>query len=93
MTPLIVFILCAVTSLACCVLLLRGYRNSGVRLLLWSGWCFGAFTLNNVLLIIDLRVLPAVDLSTLRTATALAGLCFLLYGLVWEDTRFDTRER
>lgn len=88
MAPLVVFILCALTSLACCILLLRGYRNSGFRLLFWSGLCFGAFALNNILLIIDLRVLPGVDLSMLRTATALVGLCCILYGLIWEDSRF-----
>lgn len=91
MVSLVVFILCALTSLACCVLLLRAYRRSRVRLLLWSGWCFAAFTVNNILLILDLRVLPSVDLSLLRTASSLAGLCFLLYGFIWEDV--GVRER
>ena len=36
----LVYALCALTSLACAVLLLRGYASSRVRLLLWSGLCF-----------------------------------------------------
>lgn len=87
MASLIVFILCAVTSIACAVLLLRGYSRNRVRLLLWSGLCFVGFALNNILLVVDLRLLPEVDLSALRTATALGGLCCLLYGLIWEEAQ------
>ena len=32
-----VYVLCALTSLACAVLPLRAYSARGVRLLLWSG--------------------------------------------------------
>ena len=35
-----VYVLCALTSLACAVLLLRGFAQRGVRLLLWSGLGF-----------------------------------------------------
>ena len=87
MASLIVFILCALTSLACAVLLLRGYYRSRVRLLFWSGLCFVGFALNNILLVVDLRVLPSLDLSVARTSTALAGLCCLLYGLIWEEAQ------
>ena len=80
-----VYILCAATSLACAVLLLRGYRRSRARLLLWSGLCFVGFTLNNVLLFIDTQVIPQIDLSTVRSLPILAGLALLLYGLVWEE--------
>lgn len=85
MASLIVFVLCTLTSLACAVLLLRGYQRSRVRLLLWSGLCFAAFALNNALLIVDLRVVPTIDLSTWRIGTAFVGVCFLLYGLIGED--------
>lgn len=85
MASLIVFVLCTLTSLACAVLLLRGYQRSRVRLLLWSGLCFAAFVLNNALLIVDLRVVPTIDLSTWRIGTAFVGVCFLLYGLIGED--------
>lgn len=36
----IVYILCAITSLACAVLLLRSFRRTRARLLLWSGISF-----------------------------------------------------
>ena len=80
----IVYILCAATAALCAILLLRAYRASHTRLLLWSGLCFIGLTLNNVLLIIDVRVLPAVDLSTIRMLPAVAGVALLVYGLVWE---------
>ncbi|HYJ79056.1 MAG TPA: DUF5985 family protein [Longimicrobiaceae bacterium] len=82
----LVYALCAVTSLLCAVLLVRGYRRSGARLLLWAAVCFSGLALNNLLLFIDLRVVPAVDLSAWRSLPALAGVMALLYGLVW-DTR------
>ena len=81
----IVYALCAVTSIACAVLLLRAYASSRVRLLLWSGLCFAGLALNNVLLFIDVRVLPQTDLSVVRSLPALAGVAVLIYGLVWES--------
>ncbi len=83
----IVYALCVVTSLACAVLLWRGYRRSRARLLMWSSLCFAGLAMNNALLIIDLRVLPAVDLSIWRTLPALVGIALLVYGLVWDAER------
>lgn len=80
----LVYALCALTSLACAVLLLRGYLHSRARLLLWSGLCFAGLAANNVLLLIDKRVVPTMDLSLWRSLPALAGVAVLLYGLVWE---------
>lgn len=82
-----VYVLCALTSMACTVLLLRGYRRSRARLLLWSGLCFACFALSNVLLIIDVRVLPERDLSVVRTLPSVVGVALLLYGLVWDAKR------
>lgn len=79
-----VYVLCAVTSLACAVLLLRGYARRGVRLLLWSGLGFVGFALGNVLLVMDVVVLPEQDLTIYRSLPVLAGLAVLLYGLVWD---------
>ena len=84
-TALVVYVLCALTSLACAVLLLRGYRRSGARLLLWSGLCFACFFLNNVLLIVDVQVFPQHDLSIARSLPLVVGIALLLYGLVWES--------
>ena len=80
----LVYALCALTALACAVLLLRGYARNRVRLLLWVGLCFAGLTLNNVLLIVDRRLVPEVDLSLWRTLPALVGILVLVYGLVWE---------
>lgn len=80
----IVYGLCALTSIACAVLLLRGYASTRVRLLLWSGLCFTGLALNNILLFVDLRVVPEIDLSIWRTLPALVGVGLLLYGLVWD---------
>jgi hypothetical protein len=87
MTGLVVYILCAATSFACAVMLFRGYRRSRVRLLLWSALCFACFALNNLLLIVDTRILPAQDLSVVRTLPSLVGIALLLYGLIWEADR------
>jgi hypothetical protein len=78
------YLLCAATSFACASLLLKAYRRSGTRLLLWSGLCFAFLTANNALLTVDLVILPEVDLFLLRNLTALTGLLLLLYGLMWE---------
>jgi hypothetical protein len=82
-----IFVLCAATSLACAALLLRGYRRTQVRLLLWSGLCFVGFCINNLLLIVDVNVIPTVDLSVWRSLPAVAGIALLVYGLVWEPER------
>ena len=83
---LVVYVLCALTSLACAVLLLRGWRRSRQRLLLWSGLCFVFLTLNNILLFLDVVVFPVeVDLRPYRLAAALIAVGFLLYGFVWES--------
>lgn len=81
---LVLTLLAALTSLACMVLLFRAYAANGVRLLLWSALCFVCLTANNVLLFVDLVVLPDIDLRVLRLAAALAGILFLLYGFIWE---------
>ena len=80
----IVYLLCALTSLACAWLLLRGYARTRVALLLWSGLCFAGLTLNNIVLVIDLRVLPQTDLSLVRSLPAIVGVGLLLFGLIWE---------
>jgi hypothetical protein len=79
-----VYLLCALTSLACAILLLRGYRERGVRLLLWSGLAFVGFTLGNSMLVVDALVGPSLDLSLFRGLPVLAGLMVILYGLVWD---------
>ncbi|QGZ38633.1 hypothetical protein IP92_01016 [Pseudoduganella flava] len=81
----VIYLLCAATAAACAVLLLRSYRKTRVKLLLWSGLCFGGMVVNNVLLVVDRVVLPEQDLRTWRLVAALLALMPLLYGLVAED--------
>jgi hypothetical protein len=82
-----IYILCALTSFLCTVLLVRGYRRSRVRLLFWSAWCFVGLALNNILLLVDVRVLQDVDLALWRAVPAVIGTALLVYGLVWESAR------
>jgi len=79
-----VYVLCALTSLAGAVLLLRGWTQRRVRLLLWSGLAFAGFALGNGMLVVDTLVGPSVDLSLLRSLPVLLGLMVLIYGLVWD---------
>jgi hypothetical protein len=79
-----VYLLCAATSVACALLLLRAHARTGTRLLLWSGLCFVGLALNNIVLSVDLIVVPETDLSTWRLVPAAAGILLLLYGLIWE---------
>ena len=79
------YVLAAMTSLACTVLLYRSYLRSRQRLLLWSALCFIGLTVNNVLVFFDLAVYPEVDLRPHRLAASLAGLLFLLYGFIMES--------
>jgi hypothetical protein len=77
---LVVYALCAITSFACAVLLLRAHARSKVILLLWTSLCFFGLALNNVLLFADM--LLGLDLVVVRKIPALAGVLLLLHGLV-----------
>jgi hypothetical protein len=79
-----VYALCAMTSLFCAILLARGYRRNRSGLLLYTALCFAGLALNNVVVYIDLVVLPETDLTVLRHAIALISVAVLIYGFVWE---------
>lgn len=80
-----VYLLCALTSLVCAVLLFKGYRATRTRLLFWSSLCFAGLVMNNALLFYDLVMLgPDIDLRILRTSIAAGSLSLLLYGLISE---------
>jgi hypothetical protein len=81
----VVYVLCAITSVICAGMLFNGYRTSRMPLLFWSSLCFAGLALNNVLLFVDLIMVPQQDLSALRAGIALAAMTVLLYGLVWES--------
>lgn len=78
----IIYALCGATSLLCFVLLVRAYRRSGAKLLLWSGVAFFCFTLSNILLFVDMIVVRHIDLMLLRTSINLIGVALLLARLI-----------
>ena len=59
MTARIIYALCAVTSLACAVLLLRGFTQTRARLLLWGGLCFACLFVIAVLWLLEWFEPPA----------------------------------
>lgn len=83
----IVYLLAAGASLVCLLLLARGYKRSGTRLLMWSALCFAGLFLNNATLFVDNIILAAsIDLSIWRLLPALIGVALLCYGLIEEET-------
>lgn len=82
-----VYILCALTSIACAALLFAQYRRTPRNLLFWGASCFVCLALTNVLLFVDLTLLASsADLSGVRSALTLTGLLMMLYGLIRETT-------
>ena len=82
--PAAVYLLCFVTSSACALLLARNYRRTAARLLLWSALCFGLLALNNLVVVIDLLVLPARDFRLARLLLSLGAVGVLLFGFIWD---------
>lgn len=82
-----VYILGFLVTLTCGVLLARAYASGGKRLLLWSAVCFCGLAISNLLVFVDLVLLPEVDLYVLRLVVAAAAMAILLYGLIWEGQR------
>jgi hypothetical protein len=83
------YLTAVVTCLACTVLLFRKYASTRSRLLLWSALCFVGLTANNVLVLVDMVMLPSVDLRLARLVASLLGMLFLLYGFIWEAVSGD----
>ena len=83
MIAAIVFLACALTSILCAALLIRGYLASRSRLLLWSSLGFVGLAANNVMLVLD-RLVITQDLVLSRTLPALLGVTILLFGCIWD---------
>jgi hypothetical protein len=82
--PTAVYLLCFLTSLACAWLLGRAYRRTGARVLWWSAACFALLAGNNLLLMVDLVLMPRVDLVLLRHLLSLSAVGTLIFGFVWD---------
>ncbi len=80
-----VYLLCALTSLACAGLLLRSYTRSRMSLILWTSLCFIGLAVSNILLVIDLAIVKSTDLRIVRNIAALGGVGVLLYGMVTSE--------
>jgi hypothetical protein len=78
-----VFLLCALTSLACAFLLARAYARNKIPLLFWSTACFIGLALNNALLLVN--IYTETDLTLWRKLPAVVGIVLLVHGLVAES--------
>lgn len=79
-----IYSLCALTWMVCAFLVLRSWRTTRYRLLLWSGICFGGLAASNVLLVLDKVVFPDIDFAPARVGVALGAMVVLLIGLVFD---------
>ena len=81
----LVYVLCMLTSAVCAGLLLRTYRRTRTRLLLWTAISFCFLALNNLLVFADVVVVgPDIDLWAFRYVAAFAAVCAMIYGFIWE---------
>jgi len=85
--PGAVYGLCLLTSAVCAGLLVRSWSRSRQPLLLWSAACFSLLAVNNLMVVLDMVVLPGVDLSLARQLSSLAAVGVLIYGFIWEVDR------
>lgn len=82
--PAAVYVLCFLTSTACAALLARNYVRTHARLLLWSALCFALLGVNNLMVFVDLLVLPDFNLSLVRLGLSLGAVLVLLFGFIWD---------
>jgi hypothetical protein len=88
MTPAeAIYLLCAITSLVACGLLLRWYLRRRSPLLLWSCVGFLGLAINNVLVYVDLVLFVTVNLSAIRAVVGALAMVVMLWGLIWEGDR------
>lgn len=82
--PAGVYGLCLLTSVICAGLLLKSYRASRSKLLLYTALGFGLLAANNLFLVADLVVFPQVNLWFFRQTALVAAVAVLLYGFTQE---------
>jgi hypothetical protein len=81
-----VYVLCTLLSIICAVMLFRAYRMNPSHLLIWSAACFSLMALNNIILFVDVMILPDIDFGgvLMRNIAGAAAGSLLLFGLIWE---------
>jgi uncharacterized membrane protein YqjE len=82
-----VYLLGFFVTFCCAVLLTRAYANVRKRLLLWSAICFVGLAISNLLVFVDIIVLPDVDLYRWRLVTAALSMLVLVFGLIWDGEK------
>jgi len=80
----IVFLLCLIASGTCAALLVRSYLRTRTRLLLWCALCFVLLAINNLFVVLDVLLLPSVELLPFRQLASLSAISVLLVGFIWE---------
>ena len=81
----LLYLLCLLTSAGCMWLLFRAWRRTGSSLLFWSALCFVGLALNNLVVFVDVVLLPDVEgFQPLRQLANLGAIGVLLWGFIWE---------
>jgi hypothetical protein len=81
---MIIYLLCVAASLLCAYLLVLAYRANRTEVLIWSALCFVLLAVNNLVIAIDILLLPTIDLTIVQLTTSLAAAAVLLYGFIWK---------
>jgi hypothetical protein len=79
-----IYVLCGLLSAACAALLLRQHRQSATPLTFWSGVGFAGLAASNALLVLDLVILPTLDLAIWRSGIALVAVLAILFGFIMQ---------
>lgn len=82
--PALVYGLCLLTSVVCAGLLLRSWRQSRSRLLLWTATAFSFLAVNNLFLVADMVIFPNINFWYWRQAASMVAIAVLVYGFIWE---------
>lgn len=85
--PVTVYLLCFATGAACALLLARSYVASRARLLFWSSICFLFLAANNLVVVVDMLLIPDTSFRIFRLLLALCAVSVLLFGFIWDLER------
>jgi len=61
------------------------FVRNGARLLFWSAACFGLLAIVNLVVVLDMLVLPDIDFRLVRLGFSLAAISLLLFGFTWDN--------